>query len=72
VDERIINDVRMGTGRIINSQNDVLGWPQLPATSHDLDVPANPNGDDDGDGYTNVEEWLHHLAAVLEGRVLTE
>ncbi len=26
----------------------------------------NPTGDDDGDGYTNIEEWLHEFAAEME------
>jgi hypothetical protein len=29
---------------------------------------ANPTGDDDADGYTNLEEELHRLAAIVEGR----
>ena len=29
-------------------------------------LPANPSGDDDGNGYTNLEEWLHQKAAALE------
>jgi hypothetical protein len=33
-----------------------------------LTLPANPNGDDNGNGYTNVEEWLHAFAAAVEGR----
>jgi len=33
-----------------------------------LTLPASPNGDDDGDGYTNLEERLHQLAAEVEGR----
>jgi hypothetical protein len=31
-----------------------------------LDPPSNPGGDDDGDGYTNLEEWLHQMAAAVE------
>src|SRR5690606_15191445 len=27
VDSRILEEIRTGTGRIINSQNDVGGWP---------------------------------------------
>jgi hypothetical protein len=33
-----------------------------------LSLPSNPSGDDDGDGYTNLEEWLHKMAAEVEGR----
>jgi hypothetical protein len=62
VDERIISDVQNGTGQVINSQDDVGGWPNLTPTSHTLDLPDRPNDDDDGDGYTNLEEWLHKMS----------
>ena len=78
VDARIVAEVRAGTGRIIDSQEDVGGWPTYasatpPADSdHDAMPDAwekrfgfNPNDpadgpkDRDGDGYTNVEEFLN-------------
>ncbi len=31
-----------------------------------LALPADPNADADGNGYTNLEEWLHQLAAGVE------
>jgi hypothetical protein len=31
-----------------------------------LVIPREPNGDEDGDGYTNLEEWLHKHAAAVE------
>jgi len=33
-----------------------------------FNVPANPSLDDDGDGYTNLEEELQRWAAIVEGR----
>ena len=39
VDERIIKDVREGTGRIIDTQADVGGWPELKGAERKLDVP---------------------------------
>ena len=39
VDERIIKDVREGTGRIIDTQADVGGWPELKTNERKLDVP---------------------------------
>jgi hypothetical protein len=61
-----VQQVRNRTGRIIQSQDDVGGWPELQENYRELTVPANPNGDDDGDGYTNLEEWLHGFAAEVE------
>ena len=59
IDERIIRDVRNLTGSIIDSQNEVGGYPNPNSTYRSLDIPANPSGDSDGDGYTNIEEWIH-------------
>lgn len=67
VDRRIILTVQTRTGRIIASQNDVGGWPSLPINRQVFQTPLNPNGDDDRDGYTNLEEVLHQAAAPLEG-----
>src|SRR5687768_14141894 len=68
VDLRIVQEVRTNTGRIIDSPSQVGGWPVLAENHRPLTTPANPNGDDDGDGYTNLEEWLHRMAAEVEGR----
>jgi len=68
VDLRIINEEQTRTGHIITSQNDVGGWPVLAENVRPLTPPANPNGDDNGNGYTNLEEWLQQLAAQVEGR----
>ncbi|MCF8378743.1 MAG: T9SS type A sorting domain-containing protein [Bacteroidales bacterium] len=81
VDTRIVNDVKNGTGLIIDTQSQVGGWPvyntyNVP-TDNDKDGMSdawetangfNPNdaddrnGDIDGDGYTNLEEYLHSLS----------
>ncbi len=42
VDRRIVDDVTNGTGRIINSQSQVGGWPDLKST------PAPADSDSDG------------------------
>jgi hypothetical protein len=68
VDARIVEDFRRGRGRIIDSQTDVGGYPEIKLVKRKITLPKNMNGDDDGDGYTNLEEWLHELAAEVEGR----
>lgn len=75
VDAGTVHDVRTGTGRIINCvapdgnercAKNAGGWPVYPETVRSLDVPANPLDDEDADGYSNLEEWLHAFAIELE------
>ena len=66
VDERIISNIKNGQGEIVASQEDVGGWPDLAENRRELRIPSNPVGDDDDDGYTNLEEWLHAFAAEVE------
>jgi hypothetical protein len=78
VDTYIIDDIRQNNGRIINHQDDrigegglhtyphINGYPILAENKRRLTLPPNINGDDDGDGYTNLEEWLHAFAAEVE------
>lgn len=79
VDARVVADVRNGTGRIINCVSDngtarcaknAGGWPELAQNTRRLEIPDDPNADPDGDGYTNVEEWLHAMSAEVEGRTV--
>ncbi len=81
VDQRIVNDVRNGTGRIIDDPSQVGGWPELEPGTPPLDsdhdgMPddweksrgLNPFSDDsaqdrDGDGYTNIEEYINGLVS---------
>jgi len=52
-------------------QSDLGADPWAPVNLHNtrtFNVPNNPTGDDDGDGYTNLEEELHRWAAIVEGR----
>ena len=67
VDERIISNIASGKGKVIASQDDVGGWPELAENRRELSLPDNPDGDNDGNGYTNLEQWLHAFAADVEG-----
>lgn len=83
VDARIVGQARRGTGRIIDSQKDVGGWPEYRNASAPVDSDGdgmpdawetsrglNPRDasdaakDRDGDGYTNIEEYLNELAGA--------
>lgn len=66
VDRRVVDDIREGTGKMINSPREVGGFPDLARNVRELAIPADPHGDDDGDGYTNLEEWLHDFSHRLE------
>ena len=66
VDTRVVASVRNRTGRNLKSQSQVGGWPTLARNVRAFVVPANPSGDDDNDGYTNLEEKLHQMAAAVE------
>lgn len=78
VDERIVRSVRQQTGALVDSPQQVGGWPEyrsgtppkdsdgdgLPdewETKHHLNPndPADGKQDRDGDGYTNIEEFLN-------------
>jgi pectate lyase len=78
IDRRIINDVKNGTGKIIDDPAEVGGWltiaPASPCADSDHDGmpdnwekkygfdpndPSNSTRDTNGNGYTNIEEFLN-------------
>ena len=78
IDERIVREVKDGTGRGIDDPSEVGGWLAIPSASpcadtdhdgmfdlweqaHGFDIndPADASLDSDGDGYTNLEEFLN-------------
>ena len=76
VDRRIVDQVRAGTGRIINCvapngsarcSRNAGGWPAVAQNRRVLTLPANPDTVT-ASGYTNLELWLHAMAADVEGR----
>jgi len=68
IDARIVYETRTRTGRGRDDLADAGGWPPLEENRRELTLPENPNGDDDGDGYNNLEEWLHAFADEVEGK----
>jgi hypothetical protein len=68
VDQRIVNELLSRSGGIIDTTGQVGGWPNLKVNTRPFNAPANSNADDNGDGYTNVENLLHQMAAGVEGR----
>lgn len=69
VDARVWSQASGGSGgACITSQGQAGGYPTIASSSRVFPVPATPNGDDDGDGYTNLEELLHEYARTAEGR----
>jgi len=57
VDARIIRDFLERKGRIIDSQEEVGGYPRYPETRHTLEVPEK-----------DVDRWLAGYTAWVEGR----
>ena len=55
-DQRIIREFLAREGRMINSQQEVGGYPQMNMVRRPLNIP------------TDVDAWLAQLAAELEGK----
>ena len=69
LDAARIEKVRARTGSFLQDLASDDPWAVVDLRqTRALTLPENPSGDDDGDGYTNLEEYLHELAAKLEGR----
>lgn len=55
IDQRIVDEIRKRRGRIIDSQDDVGGYPNLQMIKRPLDVPEN-----------NIKAWLDEMAREVE------
>jgi hypothetical protein len=66
VDARIISQVTSRTGGLINSPGP-NGYPNIPVVTVSYDIPpTSTTTDSDGDGYSDLEEWLHGKAREIE------
>lgn len=63
VDERIVAEVASGGGSVPNSPP---VYPLYPESYRKFIVPVDPHGDSDNNGYTNIEDLLHQMAAEVE------
>lgn len=59
VDKRLMREILSGTGRQIDSQNEVGGYPEASPVRRPLDVPAEP---------ARQQAWLDAYAREVEGR----
>lgn len=71
VDIRIVNEVQNRTGDWMD-QTEVDGYYPNLAVNNKTFAINNPGGDDDGDGYTNLEEKLYQLKLEVEGKSVGE
>jgi len=62
VDERLVMEVETRTGSLKSSA------PSVPHLEPAYRSFASPSGDDNGDGYTNIEEILYSMALEVEGK----
>ncbi len=65
VDLRIIESVRRGDGRIIDSVAQVGGFPVHEPVYRPLNPPDAPH-EHEPDGYTRLEHWLRNFAEAVE------
>jgi hypothetical protein len=72
-DNRIANPL---TGEVVTKKgrwadcvtgctNDAGGWPTYRVAAKVFDAGLNPSGDDNGNGYTNIEEILYQMSASI-------
>lgn len=60
IDARLIIDLETLTGQRIKRPSDVGGWPKVQ-NYRILELPEDIHLDDDDDGFTNLQDWLHRF-----------
>lgn len=63
VDSIAIYNMLNGTGYWLEDTTQTF-YPSIPELSIALDLPGNPHSDEDGDGFTNLEEWLYGITTT--------
>lgn len=58
IDRRIVDEVTDRTGFGPDTVDEVGGFPDYDPTHRTLELPPAPNEDPDGDGWTNLDDWL--------------
>ncbi len=67
LDAALIENIRARTGSFLQDLTGDDPWAAVDlGQTRALILPENPSADDNGDGYSNLEEYLHRLAAEIE------
>jgi pectate lyase len=66
VDSRLIADINNKRGTYTDSQSDVGGYPKLKESYRTLNIPKNPQSDDNNNGISNLAEWLKEFLNTIE------
>ena len=66
VDDRVVEGVRTHTGTYLDSQMDNGGYIYVEENQRFLTLPENPHADDNGNGISNLVEWLQSYTDAIE------
>ncbi len=58
IDSRLINELKNHSGKWIKVPEEAGGWPQVE-NYRALELPLNIHTDDDENGFSTLQEWLH-------------
>ena len=66
VDARVVEGIRTHSGTYLDSEMDTGGYAYVEENNRTLLLPENPQNDDDGDGTSNLVEWLQSYTDAIE------